>query len=151
WLNEQLHAWRGEKKQESLLSIRDETLPTAMISVQGPKAVDVLAPLLSNHGSLRHNLASMKYYQCAMTSELDRSVMLSRTGYTGEDGFEIICDKEQAVEIWERLVACAGKFAGSAAGLGARDTLRLEAAMPLYGHELNEEINPLEAGLDFAV
>jgi aminomethyltransferase len=149
WL--EVHSWRTERQRDSFPSIGDDTLPTAMIAVQGPKALSVLAPLASFHDSAADGLASMKYYTCAVVFVLDYGVMLSRTGYTGEDGFEIICDKDQAKDIWERLIEAAAEVGGMAAGLGARDTLRLEAAMPLYGHELNDKINPLEAGLHFAV
>ncbi|MCI0335040.1 MAG: hypothetical protein L0228_17670, partial [Planctomycetes bacterium] len=80
-----------------------------------------------------------------------RMGIASRTGYTGEDGCELIVPAAAALEVWEKILSH-GKAAGAtAAGLGARDTLRLEAAMPLYGHELNEQTNPLTAGLDFAV
>jgi aminomethyltransferase len=79
-------------------------------------------------------------------------MLVSRTGYTGEDGCELIVQADGAeIEIWEHLIAGAQKVGGMAAGLGARDTLRLEAAMPLYGHELSETINPIQAGLNFAV
>jgi aminomethyltransferase len=76
---------------------------------------------------------------------------VSRTGYTGEDGCEIICDAADAAIIWSQLMERATLAGGGAVGLAARDTLRLEAGMPLYGHELGEEINPIQAGLDFAV
>lgn len=153
WLNKQPHPRQVERKQDAFLSIGDDTVPTAMIAVQGPKAIELLGRFVQPMGetSLFRNLEDMRYYTCSVALFDGDGIMLSRTGYTGEDGFEIICDKEQAAEIWERLAEGASKLGGSAAGLGARDTLRLEAAMPLYGHELNEETNPLEAGLDFAV
>ena len=79
-------------------------------------------------------------------------VLVSRTGYTGEDGFEIICEAEsRAAKSGNESSQAAEAVGGMAAGLGARDTLRLEAAMPLYGHELSEAINPIQAGLNFAV
>jgi len=152
WLNKQARSWQVECKRESFLSIGDDTLPTAMIAVQGPKAVELLSPFVTIvDASLAPDFKSMRYYSCTAALFDGDAVTLSRTGYTGEDGFEIICDKEQAAGIWERLSENAAKLGGTAAGLGARDTLRLEAAMPLYGHELNEETNPLEAGLEFAV
>ncbi len=77
--------------------------------------------------------------------------IVSRTGYTGEDGVELIVPAAAALPLWESILNDGQSRGVLAAGLGARDTLRLEAAMPLYGHELNEEINPLEAGLGFAV
>jgi aminomethyltransferase len=80
-----------------------------------------------------------------------RKVIVSRTGYTGEDGFELIVFGQFALDVWVSILEDGKDRGVIAAGLGARDTLRLEAAMPLYGHELNEEITPIEAGLDFAV
>ena len=76
---------------------------------------------------------------------------MSRTGYTGEDGCELIVPADAAVDLWQRLVAAAAAVGGSAVGLAARDTLRLEAGMPLYGHELDETIHPYQAGLGYAV
>jgi aminomethyltransferase len=153
WLSKQSQSWQGDCKRESFLRIGDDTLPTAMIAVQGPKVVELLAPFVETtvEASLVPDFKSMRYYSCSGALFDGDGIMLSRTGYTGEDGFEIICDKEQAAGIWARLSEGAVKLGGSAAGLGARDTLRLEAAMPLYGHELTEQTNPLEAGLDFAV
>jgi glycine cleavage system T protein (aminomethyltransferase) len=143
WLKDQLKG----------IAFKDTTAGTAMIAVQGPKAADVLLPFFQvPEGGLSVDLRAMRYYHCR-TGWLDdgTQVFVSRTGYTGEDGFEIICPKAPAAAIWERIVAAAEKVGGMAAGLGARDTLRLEAAMPLYGHELSEAINPIQAGLDFAV
>ena len=89
----------------------------------------------------------MKYYTSAETRIAGGAGIVSRTGYTGEDGWELIVGAKSAVDVWSKL-----HEAGAAAcGLGCRDTLRLEAAMPLYGHELTEETNPFQAGLNFAV
>jgi aminomethyltransferase len=130
----------------------DDTMNTAMIAVQGPKAIEVLSPLFGEKsGGMLLNLASIRYYHFERAIFGNNGVWVSRTGYTGEDGFEIICEDECALENWERIVAAAETVGGMAAGLGARDTLRLEAAMPLYGHELSEAINPFQAGLNFAV
>jgi aminomethyltransferase len=137
-------------------NFRDDTLNTAMFAVQGPRAIEVLAPFFQyedDESSL--DLRAMRYYQSSTgffyTDEAPQGVLVSRTGYTGEDGFEIICTSDIASEIWNSIMAAAKAVGGTAAGLGARDTLRLEAAMPLYGHELSEAINPLQAGLNFAV
>jgi aminomethyltransferase len=125
--------------------LNDVTRETAMIAVQGPLALDLVQPLVGT------GLTAMRYYHGIQTEIAGRPAIVSRTGYTGEDGFELTVPAEAAVGIWEKLLA-AGRDGGVlAAGLGARDTLRLEAAMPLYGHELSDEINPLEAGLAFAV
>ena len=76
---------------------------------------------------------------------------MARTGYTGEDGFEIFCDAADAPRLWDRLVEAAGPVGGKPVGLGARDTLRLEARLPLYGQDLDETTSPLEAGLGWVV
>lgn len=126
------------------VTVSDRTELTAMIAVQGPKAVEVCKQLF------RFDPSRLKYYRAVITDQFAKPVILSRTGYTGEDGFELIVRAEEATRVWENLLL-AGRDAGfAAAGLGARDTLRLEAGMPLYGHELNESIDPLSAGLAFA-
>jgi aminomethyltransferase len=123
----------------------DWTLDTAMIAVQGPRALEIARPLS------RIDPVKLRYYQ-GMTSEICGTPgVISRTGYTGEDGCELIVPASAAVELWEKLFAAAKAVGGTAAGLGCRDTLRLEAGMPLYGHELNEQINPFQAGLGYAV
>jgi aminomethyltransferase len=131
------------------LPIRDYTHDSAMIAVQGPKAVEILSPFFgADRAGTRPNLEGMRYYHY---SHEYFDGLISRTGYTGEDGFEIICRAEYALQIWEQFVQAAESVGGMAVGLGARDTLRLEAGMPLYGHELSEAINPFQAGLSFAV
>lgn len=119
----------------------DVTYDWAMIAVQGPQALAAAQPLVEV------DLSRLKYYQAAETRVAGHGGIVSRTGYTGEDGCELILGSAAAPAVWETLIAAGG----TAAGLGARDTLRLEAAMPLYGHELTEEINPFQAGLAFAV
>ncbi|HQU44808.1 MAG TPA: glycine cleavage T C-terminal barrel domain-containing protein, partial [Pirellulales bacterium] len=123
------------------VQLSDVTLDWAMIAVQGPKALAAAQPLVEAE------LDRLKYYQASETRIAGQGGIASRTGYTGEDGCELIVGSAAAAGIWEALVAAGA----TAAGLGARDTLRLEAAMPLYGHELTEEINPFQAGLAFAV
>jgi aminomethyltransferase len=120
----------------------------AQIAIQGPNAERIMQPLVPNVV-----LDEMKFYTCKSGATVAgiRSLVLSRTGYTGEDGFEIYCKKEDAVALWEALLE-AGEEAGLIpAGLGARDTLRFEAKLPLYGHEISDKVTPLEAGLSFAV
>jgi aminomethyltransferase len=133
--------------------LADDTFATAMIAVQGPRAIEVLTPLFAEKVDDEKpvDLAAMRYYHFERASFDGGVVLVSRTGYTGEDGFEIICGSEVAAEYWERIMAAATAVGGKAAGLAARDTLRLEAGMPLYGHELSEAINPIRAGLQFAV
>lgn len=126
------------------VTVTDRTELTAMIAVQGPRAVEAGDRLLDI------DVSALKFYRTRVTEQFGKPVIVSRTGYTGEDGFELIVRAEEAGRVWENLLL-AGREAGFvAAGLGARDTLRMEAAMPLYGHELSESIDPLSAGLGFA-
>ena len=123
----------------------DVTDQTAMIAVQGPKAVEICKPLFSVP------IEQMGYYKSRVTQQMGQATIVSRTGYTGEDGLELIVKAEDAQRVWENLML-SGREAGILpVGLGARDTLRLEASMPLYGHELDETIDPFRAGLGFAV
>ena len=117
-----------------------------MIAVQGPKAISLADQFLSEL-----NPADLAYYSGVTTIVAGQRAIVTRTGYTGEDGVEIIVPNEVARSIWQSLLANGSGEGVLAAGLGARDTLRLEAAMPLYGHELNEDTNPYQAGLRFAV
>ncbi len=117
----------------------------ALIAIQGPKALAMLQP----HTDVE--LASVKYYFCAEGNVYGRPVILARTGYTGEDGFEIFVHGDHAPEIWSALLRDHGGDGLEACGLGARDVLRLEAGMPLYGHELTEEIGPVQAGQQWAL
>lgn len=121
--------------------VTDRTVETAMIAVQGPHALQLVAPHVASAP------AELGYYTVASSTVNGVPGLVSRTGYTGEDGCELIVPAEAAEEIWSKLVA----QGALPAGLGARDTLRLEAAMPLYGHELSESIDPYQAGLGFAV
>jgi len=126
--------------------LTDKTLATAMIAVQGPEAIDTVQALFDAP------LAPIPYYHAILGRLLGAvDAVISRTGYTGEDGFELIVAAREAVRVWEALLD-AGRDRGILpCGLGARDTLRFEAAMPLYGHELSEEINPFAAGVGWAV
>jgi aminomethyltransferase len=124
----------------------DRTIDTAMIAVQGPKALDTLQPLFDQP------LGPMPYYHLSMGRlQGGLNAVISRTGYTGEDGFEVIVAARSALELWNALRKSGEPHGLEVCGLGARDTLRLEAAMPLYGHELSESINPYAAGLGWAV
>ncbi len=137
--------WLEQHRGGAQVELTDTTVATAMIAVQGPRALEIVRPLTEV------DAARLRYYTGEMTAISGGHAIISRTGYTGEDGCELIVPASAALEIWERLENAAGQFGGMAAGLGARDTLRLEAAMPLYGHELNEDIQPFQAGLGFAV
>ena len=127
-------------------SLVDLTADTAMIAVQGPQALATVQPLCNCP------LEPVKYYHLASGRVLgDVAAVISRTGYTGEDGFELIVAAESAPRVWEALMESGQAHGILPCGLGARDTLRFEAAMPLYGHELNELVNPYAVGLGWAV
>lgn len=136
---------QSQLRQADEVTIADRTRETAMIAVQGPHALRIVEPLIGA------DVGGMAYYSGVETTIARQPAIVSRTGYTGEDGCEMIVPASNAQEIWDRVFE-AGKDLGLRAnGLGARDTLRLEAAMPLYGHELSEQIKPFTAGLAFAV
>ncbi len=124
------------------VELEDVSDEQTMIAIQGPKAKDVLPAVCDV------DLSTLKYYRFARAHLHNGvEVMVSRTGYTGEDGFELFFDVDHAVTIWNALVEAGAK----PCGLGARDVCRTEAGMPLYGHEMNREISPLEAGLEFGM
>src|SRR5699024_7929645 len=98
------------------------------------------------------DLSQLKSFNFERNLKLDNvDAMVSRTGYTGEDGFEIFVDNKDVVQVWRNLLDEGDEFGIKPAGLGSRDTLRFEAALPLYGNELFKDINPLEAGLKYFV
>lgn len=121
--------------------VRDRSAETALLALQGPAAEAALAPLCEA------GLAGLRRFRFVETKLAGHPVRISRTGYTGSDGFEIYLAADAAEPVWEALLAGSGAPVAPA-GLGARDTLRLEAALPLYGHELDDATSPLEAGLD---
>ncbi|MEO5704651.1 MAG: glycine cleavage system aminomethyltransferase GcvT [Candidatus Limnocylindrales bacterium] len=119
----------------------DRSLATSLVAIQGPLAAGILAPLTDV------DLTSLRYYAIAEGQVAGIRAMVARTGYTGEDGFEVFVDWDRGPEIWTALAEAGAAANVSACGLGARDTLRLEAGMPLYGNELDRATNPFEAGL----
>lgn len=143
---EKIVSWlKSHLPEGSDISIDDRTQSTAMIAVQGPKANKAVTIIASI------NPDSLAYYTGEVAKIAESEVIVSRTGYTGEDGCELIVPAEHAVSVWTRLMDLASEVGGGASGLAARDTLRLEAAMPLYGHELNEQINASQTDLKFAI
>jgi aminomethyltransferase len=117
----------------------------ALIGVQGPRAVGLVARLTSAA------VADVKYYAFIEGKVADVACVISRTGYTGEDGFELFCGNEDAVRLWRVLLEEGQADGIRPAGLGARDTLRLEAGMRLHGNDIDASTNPLEAGLDWTL
>jgi aminomethyltransferase len=112
-----------------------------LIAVQGPRAAAILAPLTST------NLDDVRYYAGYPSQVAGHDVLLARTGYTGEDGFELFTSPADATAVWQALSDSGAEHGLKPAGLSCRDTLRLEAGMPLYGHELSTELTPYEANL----
>jgi aminomethyltransferase len=130
------------------VEIKNVSAAYAQLALQGPKAEEILQTLTKT------NLSSIRFFrfdQEVYLGSLTTPALISRTGYTGEDGFEIYIDKDSGRELWKMILE-AGKDKGlKPVGLGARDTLRFEANLPLYGQELSEDITPVEAGMPFAV
>ncbi len=125
-----------------LENVSDET---AKLDLQGPNAEKILQKLTDT------NLSQLKRPFLTLSKVATCDTIISRTGYTGEDGFELFFNYKFAVNIWDKLLEAGKKFGLKPAGLGARDTLRIEACYSLYGHEINESITPIEAGLGFVV
>ncbi len=117
----------------------------ALIAVQGPRAVEIVAPLADI------DIAGLKYYFCEEGAIDGVAAVIARTGYTGEDGFELFVEGIEAPRLWRKLLEAGRPLGLEPAGLGARDMLRLEAGMPLYGFELSEAISPLAGGQAWAV
>jgi aminomethyltransferase len=121
--------------------VTDRTADYALIALQGPNATAILGQLTDA------DLAAVTYYASYPAAVAGREILLARTGYTGEDGFELFTGPQDAEPIWEALMAAGAAHGLAAAGLAARDTLRLEAGMPLYGNELGPDVSPFDAGL----
>lgn len=122
-------------------SLDDSTRKVSLIAIQGPKSVAILQPLTSV------DLSQLKYYASVASTACGVPALIARTGYTGEDGFELFVEWNDALKVWDTLLEAGAADGLVPVGLGARDTLRLEAGMPLYGQELDRETTPFEAGL----
>ncbi|MDR3662669.1 MAG: glycine cleavage system aminomethyltransferase GcvT [Mycobacterium sp.] len=125
--------------------VDDQSTATALIAVQGPAAEAIVRSLVPE--SQCEAVTELKYYAVTDAQVDGIDVLLARTGYTGEDGFELYVPNAHAAQLWRSLLAATTAAGGAPAGLACRDTLRLEAGMALYGHELNLDTNPYEAGL----
>ncbi|MGQ0552401.1 MAG: glycine cleavage system aminomethyltransferase GcvT [Planctomycetota bacterium] len=134
-------AWMAEVVARFGCTLEDQSDELAMIAIQGPASTETMAPLCS--GDLR----GLKYYYFYRGTVCDVPAMISRTGYTGEDGYEIYFAERHAPAIWNAMLESGQRHGVAPIGLAARDTLRLEAGMALYGHELDDTTNPVEAGL----
>ncbi len=135
----------SQVKGDLVFKLKDETESTAMIALQGPKVMELFR-------SFSTEIPELKRYRFTTKNVLIAKILVSRTGYTGEDGVEVIIPAsfaKKAIDLMVRHAEETGVVLPT--GLGARDSLRLEAGMPLYGHEITEEIDPISAGLSFAV
>jgi aminomethyltransferase len=132
------------------VTLEDASESWALIAVQGPKAHETVkaTPMLA---PIRAEVDSILYYRWRSLSVHGDRLIVSRTGYTGERGFEIFVPPSRARELWDQLMAAGAPLGIAPAGLGARDTLRFEASLCLYGHELDDETSPLQAGLSWLV
>ncbi|WP_440711209.1 glycine cleavage system aminomethyltransferase GcvT [Herbiconiux sp. YIM B11900] len=140
-LTERASAARDADSEFELRDVSDET---ALVAVQGPRSRAILE---ATAGLSAPELAELRYYRSIPAEFRGASVLLARTGYTGEDGFELYIDPVRATELWEALAEAGAAHELVPAGLASRDTLRLEAGMPLYGHELGRDTLPQQAGL----
>lgn len=136
------YAWMTKMAKDFDVQLENMSENYAQLALQGPKAQELLQALVN------FDLKDIEFFHCKEEVDIKGvKALVSRTGYTGEDGFEIYCGPEDAVSLWQLLVDKGAK----PIGLGARDTLRFEACLPLYGHEISDSINPLEAGLSMFV
>jgi aminomethyltransferase len=138
-------AWAVQQSRNFDVRLTNQSDSTGLLALQGPEAQSILQPLTEV------DLSGIRYYHFEPGKVDGIECIISRTGYTGEDGFELYCSSADVARLWRDLLA-AGKERGLLpAGLGARDTLRLEASYCLYGHDLDEATNPLEAGLGWTI
>ena len=138
WISQQLDAWPS-------VSISDDSASYSQLAVQGPRALETLQKLT------KADLAAIRNYRFTWGEVAGvPNVLIARSGYTGEDGFEVYLPSDVAAteKVWNALLAAGAEFGIRPCGLGARNTLRLEAGMPLYGHEISDSINVFEAGLE---
>ncbi|HET8786094.1 MAG TPA: glycine cleavage system aminomethyltransferase GcvT, partial [Candidatus Limnocylindrales bacterium] len=135
----------AERLAGSRAVLDDQSLATGLVAIQGPRSLDALTPLADV------DLAALRYYGIADGTVAGIPAHVARTGYTGEDGFEVFVETARTGELWDALLDAVRAADGGPVGLGARDTLRLEAGMPLYGNELDTTTTPYDAGLERVV
>ncbi|AEH51924.1 glycine cleavage system aminomethyltransferase GcvT [Pseudothermotoga thermarum] len=138
------YEWIVQNAKNFKVTVKDESFSFGLIAVQGPTSESFLSKYLPD-------LSTLGYYSFASYVLFGKNCLVSRTGYTGEDGFEIYCKWEETPFIWEQLLDRGKEFGIKPAGLGARDVCRLEASYMLYGNDIDETVTPLEAGLGWTV
>jgi aminomethyltransferase len=140
------YEWMLKNKEGFEVELTNVSSEISEVAIQGPKAQEILQTLTE------YNLDKIKFFHCNRNVVIDGiNCLVSRTGYTGEDGFEIYAENQHIEKLWDSILSAGVPQGIKPAGLGCRDTLRFEAALPLYGHEISEDITPLEAGLGFFV
>jgi aminomethyltransferase len=139
-------SWIREHVGEARVEVEDVSDATALLALQGPAAKTIAASIAEGFDP-----TAIKFFRFAEGRLGGRDVVAARTGYTGEIGFEIFCEPDAAPALWDALLAAGGEHGLEPAGLGARDTLRLEAGLPLYGNDIDRTTNVIEAGLEFAI
>lgn len=138
--------WILENKKDYDIDISNISDSMGQLALQGPKAEEILEKISDT------DLSTIKFFRFNREVLINnKKCLVSRTGYTGEDGFEIYTDPDNLVGIWNEILKAGEEYSIKPIGLGARDTLRFEATLPLYGHEISKNITPLEAGLGFFV
>lgn len=139
------YLWITSNQKDFDVKIEDKSEEYSLIALQGPNA----SAIMDKIGFKKENQPEFMHFTTTNLYGID--IFVSRTGYTGEDGFELLIKNEDAPTIWKNLLKDGEELKLEAIGLGARDTLRMEAALPLFGNELNEKTSPLEAGLKWSV
>ena len=144
---EKIFAWLQQQQQEfpQVVEIQDQSASLAQLALQGPISPSLLGEVLNQ------NLQQLKPRRCLETKFMGSSVLITRTGYTGEVGYELYIPKEQAPPLWDRLLEVGKKAGVKPAGLASRDLLRLDMGYFLYGNDLTEETTPIEAGAEWVV
>ena len=150
WMTQCLAAF----PQRGAVLLADQSSQFGAIALQGPRSPEIIGAAVSGPsagGTRVAQATELKKNEIGVFSSEGAEIYVARTGYTGEDGFEVVAPAALVVGLWERLLAAGHPFCLQPAGLGARDTLRTEMGYPLYGHELDEQTSPLEAGVGFFV
>ena len=137
--------WLSTHKSRYAVELKNESAERARLAIQGPTAESALNPITE------FDLSQLKRFGFVETLLKGIPVFIARTGYTGEDGFELSCSLADATRVWDLIFESGKEYGMEPAGLGTRDTLRLEACYSLYGHEINDEITPIEASIGWAV
>jgi aminomethyltransferase len=150
WLQKQL----ASHPKRDVVRLQNTSDETGAVAVQGPRVVEFIDQCFTGRavgGTVVARVSELKKNEIACFDFLGKPVWVSRTGYTGEDGFEVVSAADIIGAIWSKVLAIGHQYCLQPAGLGARDTLRTEVCYPLYGHELDEQTTPIEAGVGFFV